>query len=304
MGLAIFVPDILFSGNGKVTLRGDTKPSAIEINAEDSYSASSAQLSVNYSPVNTALRGITWSIVSGGDYASIDGNGKLTISQNASGASVTIRAVSQADGSVFDEKTITVTYVNPVSILEKVTINFNPVLNTGVRLVDDLDTIEMKYKVTDATVSSIGMLWGCLDERSSCYLSSFAYAVTVFGADREHSHTIGTGAQYTYRTPTVVGETYVDEYSMTQYIRNGEPAERYGNRQIGDGFTPSDDIYILHPNYDYSFVGIEVYYFKFKRNGVVTHNFQASVKDGVYGFYDAMSDTFITNTGESGTITA
>lgn len=303
MGLAIFVPNILFSGN-KVTLTGDTAPVGIEIDAQDSYDAASAQLSVKYSPVNAALRGITWSIVSGGDYASIDGNGKLTINQNASGAIVTVRAVSQADGSVFDEKTVTVTYVNPVTILEKVTINFNPVLNTGVRLVDDLDTIEMKYRVTNATVSSVGMLWGSLDERSSCYLSSLAYAITVFGADREHSHTIGTGAQYTYRTPTTIGELYVDEYSMNSYIRNGEPAERYGQSQTGDGFTPSGDIYILHPNYDYSFVGIEIYYFKFKRNGVVTHNFQAAVKDGVYGFYDAMSDTFITNTGESGTITA
>jgi len=303
MGLAIFVPDLLFSGNGKVTLTGDTKPSAIEINAEDSYSAASAQLSVNYSPVNAAMRGITWSIVSGGDYASIDNNGKMTINNDASGADVTVRAVSQADGSVFDEKTITVTYVNPVTILTKVSIHDNPAINTGVRLADNYDTIEMKYRVTDS-FSGTGMLWGALDEGSSSYLSNYAYEVVVFGADRDHSNTMGTGEQYTYRSPTVIGEDYVDEFSIDSYTRNGEPVEKYGQFQIADGFTPSKDIYILSPVYDYSFAGIEVYYFKFKRNGVVTHNFQAAVKDGVYGFYDAISDTFITNTGESGTITA
>lgn len=304
MGLAIFVPDINFSGLGKVTLTGDTAPASIAIDALDSYNSASVQLSVKYSPMNVALRGITWSIVSGGDYASIDNNGKMTINNDASGVDVTVRAVSQADGAVFDEKTITVTYANPVTILEKVTVQYNPTLNTGLRLVDDLDTIEMKYRITDAPVSSNGMLWGCLDERSSFYLSGMVYAISVFGADREHGHTIGTGAQYTYRTPTTVGELYVDEYSMTGYSRNGEPAERYGNSQVGDGFTPSDDIYILHPLYDYSFAGIEIYYFKFKRNGIVTHSFMPAVKDGVYGFYDTNTDTFITNTGDSGTITA
>ena len=144
---------------------------------------------------------------------------------------------------------------------------------------------------------------GALDEGSSSYLSTYAYEVVVFGADRDHSNTMGTGEQYTYRSPTVIGDEYVDEFSIDSYTRNGEPVERYGNFQIADGFTPSKDIYILSPVYDYSFVGIEVYYFKFKRNGVVTHNFQAAVKDGVYGFYDSISDTFITNTGESGTIT-
>lgn len=303
MGLAIFVPDILFSGNGKVTLTGDTKPSAIEINAEESYSAASVQLSVKYSPINAAMRGITWSIVSGGDYASIDGNGKLTINQNASGASVTVRAVSQADGSVFDEKTVTVTYANPVTILTKVTIHGNPTINTGIRLVDDIDTIEIQYKVIDAS-GHIGMLWSDIEEHSSCYISDSAFLVSVFGADRDDSHVQATGERHTYRIPTVIGEEYTDVYSTSSFTRNNDAVAKYGNQFVGDGFTPSGDIHILSPVYDYSFVGIEVYYFKHKRNGVVVHNFQAAVKDGVYGFYDAMSDTFITNTGESGTITA
>lgn len=303
MGLAIFVPDILFSGNGKVTLTGDTKPSAIEINAEENYFAASVQLSVNYSPVNAALRGITWSIASGGDYASIDGNGKLTINQNASGASVTVRAVSQADGSVFDEKTITVSYVNPVTVLTKVTLRGNPNINTHVSLVDENDTIEMKYRIIDSMNNHVGMLWGTIDEKSSAYIDYFSSIISVFGADRDHSKVISTGKQFMYRAPTTLWTEYTDEFSINSVSRNGESLAKYGISQIGDGFTPSGDIHILHPVYDYSFSGIEIYYFKFKRNGVVTHAFMPAVKDGIYGFYDEDADIFITNTGDSGTIT-
>lgn len=303
MGLAIFVPDINFSGKGNVTLVGDTVPISIKIDAQNSYSASSALLSVTYTPINAALRGITWSIVSGGEYASIDGNGKLTINQNASGASIKVRAVSQADGSVSDEKTITVTYVNPVTVLEKVTIHDNPTINTGIRLVDDADTIEIQYKVIDAS-GHIGMLWSDIEEHSSCYIADSAFLISVFGADRDDSHVQATGERHTYRIPTVIGEEYTDVYSMSSFTRNNDVVAKYGNQSVGDGFTPSGDIHILHPLYEYAFAGIEINYFKFKRNGVVTHAFMPAVKNGVYGFYDASTDTFITNTGESGTITA
>ena len=302
MGIAIFVPDIHFSGNGAVTIVGDTAPNSIEINADSSYSASSVQLSVKYTPINTELRGITWSIISGNEYASIDETGKLTINQNVLESDVTVRAVSQADGSVFDEKTITVTYVNPVSVISKVIVRGNPTINTGFRLYDDNDSIEIKYKITDS-FGRIGMLWGTRGEESCCYITNNTYVVTMFGCDQTDAETLSTGERHTYRIPTTVGDEYIDDYTISGFTRNGDTVVKYGSQFVGDGFTPSSDIFILHPWYEYAFGEIEIYYFKFKRNGSVTHAFMPAVKDGVYGFYDEDDDIFITNTGESGTIT-
>lgn len=69
-----------------------------------------AGFSVTYSPSNTTRRGVSWSIVSGSDYASIDASGKLTVKRGAYGNTVTVRATSAADGSIYADKSVTVTY--------------------------------------------------------------------------------------------------------------------------------------------------------------------------------------------------
>lgn len=72
--------------------------------------SNTAQFQVTYSPSNTTQRSITWSVVSGSDYASIDGNGKLTVKSNAKGNVVKVRATSKDNSSVYAEKSVTVTY--------------------------------------------------------------------------------------------------------------------------------------------------------------------------------------------------
>ena len=69
-----------------------------------------AQFSVTYTPSNTTQRGVSWSIVSGTDYASIDESGKLTVKSGANGHTVKIRATSKVNASVYAEKTISVAY--------------------------------------------------------------------------------------------------------------------------------------------------------------------------------------------------
>ena len=69
-----------------------------------------AKFSVTYSPANTTLRGVNWSIASGSVYASIDADGNLTVKNGASGNTVTIRATSAADSSIYADKAVTVTY--------------------------------------------------------------------------------------------------------------------------------------------------------------------------------------------------
>ena len=72
--------------------------------------SNTAQFQVTYSPSNTTQRSITWSVVSGSDYASIDEKGLLTVKGGANGSTVKIRATSKDNSSVYAEKSVTVTY--------------------------------------------------------------------------------------------------------------------------------------------------------------------------------------------------
>lgn len=72
--------------------------------------SNTAQFQVTYSPSNTTQRSITWSVVSGSDYASIDETGLLTVKGGANGSTVKIRATSKDNSSVYAEKSVTVTY--------------------------------------------------------------------------------------------------------------------------------------------------------------------------------------------------
>lgn len=69
---------------------------------------STAQYSVAYTPSGTTQRGVTWSVVSGSEYGSINSTlGLLTVTTTAP-ATMTIRATSIHNFSVFAEKTITI----------------------------------------------------------------------------------------------------------------------------------------------------------------------------------------------------
>ena len=72
--------------------------------------SNTAQFQVTYSPSNTTQRSITWSVVGGSDYASIDEKGLLTVKGGANGSTVKIRATSKDNSSVYAEKSVTVTY--------------------------------------------------------------------------------------------------------------------------------------------------------------------------------------------------
>lgn len=84
---------------------------AITITGAASINGKTAQYSVSYTPSNTTKTGVTWSVQSGGTYASIDAStGLLTLTSSANASSVVIRATSTQDASIYAEKTITATY--------------------------------------------------------------------------------------------------------------------------------------------------------------------------------------------------
>nr|DAK35072.1 MAG TPA: hypothetical protein [Caudoviricetes sp.] len=115
MGIAIILKDSDFSSFnlGKVELEKKVDVlRSIAILAEGSYSGSTAQLHCAFEPLNTTYNSVKWSIVEGGDYASIDtDSGLLVIKTGASNNNVKVRATSVHSSSIIAEKTISVTRV-------------------------------------------------------------------------------------------------------------------------------------------------------------------------------------------------
>lgn len=120
MGKAIIIKDISFANVsiGKVHAQGAKPIVALGIigPAEAFGSTNAAVYYTTYMPINTTERGVVWSIVTGGLYASIDSStGVLSIYEGASEESVVIRATSVEKPSITADKTISVTYFREVT---------------------------------------------------------------------------------------------------------------------------------------------------------------------------------------------
>lgn len=147
MGIAIIIPDVSFSESniGQVTPTGTKPLVSLSISGNDSVIGreDAALYTVEYNPADTTQRGVIWSIVSGSAYASIDEGGNLTVLQGAIGSSVTIRATSSKNGSIYAEKTITVTYEQPFTPLEELTARLT--FRTNAYFVTDIVLAEGDY---------------------------------------------------------------------------------------------------------------------------------------------------------------
>lgn len=298
MGSAVIIPGIRFdAGLGQVTLVGDTAPSSMQIVADDSYVGWKKQIYVRFFPVNTALRGVTWSITSGNAYATIDQNGVITIDEDADNDEIVVRVESNEQHSVYAEKTITVSFTPEITILDKISVFGNPTLNTGIRITDEHDSIEIKYCVIGASAHT-GTLFGTLDEYTSAYIEDNVNIIVDYLADNDRNP-LTKGSIIKYRQATLPGRIVTDEFFYDKATRNGVGMTK-STQNYGEGVLPSNDIYLLHPNPSYAFAEIEIYAFRFKRSGEVVHEFLPASKAGVLGFYEEASDTFITNTGNSG----
>lgn len=113
MGKAIIIPDVSFatSNLGRVTLTNEIPLQALSITAPPSFTGTTLQLLAEYFPLNTTQRGVTWSIISGGQYATINANtGVLTVLSDANSDNVTIKVASNDATGIETTKTIEVTY--------------------------------------------------------------------------------------------------------------------------------------------------------------------------------------------------
>lgn len=113
MGISIIVPGVSFADAnlGKVTLKDDVPVHSLSIIAPNMINGTSYKIGLSFYPINTNQRDVTWSIVSGNDFATIDSsNGLLLIKEGASNANVTIKVVSTNNPDVSAMKDIIVSY--------------------------------------------------------------------------------------------------------------------------------------------------------------------------------------------------
>ena len=133
--------------------------------------SNTAQFQVTYSPSNTTQRSITWSVVSGSDYASIDGNGKLTVKSNAKGNEVKVRATSTDKPNIYAEKSVNVTYFSA-----EVSISFQ---KDSIWVEAKAGTVTNTFTTTGLTnlrVSASGGMTITTGPSITGYLIGFAYA--------------------------------------------------------------------------------------------------------------------------------
>lgn len=173
-GIAFVLSGCDFSAKnlGKVTFLEDANLAGISITGIDTVSGTSSQYSVGYTPLNTSQRGVTWSITSGGTYATIDANtGLLTVLSGANASVVTIKATSTVDNSIAAIKSITVTYVAAPILLTGLTINGSLSVNS----------ITSQYTVgyTPSNTTQQGVAWSIVSGGTYATIDASTGLLTV-----------------------------------------------------------------------------------------------------------------------------
>ena len=166
--------------------------------------SNTAQFQVTYSPSNTTQRSITWSVVSGSDYASIDEKGLLTVKGGANGSTVKIRATSTDKPNIYAEKSVNVTYFSA-----EVSISFR---KDSIEVEAKAGTVTNTFTTTGLTnlrVSASGGMTITTGPSITGYLIGFAYAEN-------------TGNSAKMATVTLTGDrtdgkgTFSKSYTVTQ----------------------------------------------------------------------------------------
>lgn len=226
MGIAVIIPNVNFqdANLGKVTLQDGVPVRSITIIGEDSISEPS-YYRVNFFPANTSQRGIVWSIVSGGTYASIDSEtGEVTPLLGAYLNSVVIRATSSVDNDIYAEKTVTVSYGLVYAEKSALVGDGLARLDTGY-MIKNNTTLHLDYKLnslpTPTSTAKYITIWAAYTGESNPIsrhlLNVISTASTVkqylvFGAS---SSAISNGKGKTSKTLPTAGTRYKETYSSS-----------------------------------------------------------------------------------------
>lgn len=302
MGVAIIIPGVTFTENlGKVTLvdgggsgGGDVvvKVESIAISglATVNTASNKATYSVAYTPANTTQKGVTWSLESGGEYATIDSSGTLTVKGSGS---VTIKAVSKHNAAVTTKKVVSVVFnelheSGEYTELEYVGTKGGNYLQTDI-IMEDYQKLILKAKLPAVSNPSTSARQFVLHDGKNCSVSN-TYKEKVFSATLPFRYarasSLANGVvEFTISTSDC--ELTVDGSAATI---NPTAAK-----------TPSTTPIMLFSNNNSSFVHerVDLYSFHLEKNRLAVIELKPVLKDGVPCFRDTVSGKFLYITGSN-----
>lgn len=303
MGVAIIIPGVTFTENlGKVTLVDgggsgggdvDVKVESIAISGSDTVNTSSnkATYSVAYTPTNTTQKGVTWSLESGGEYATIDSIGTLTVKGSGS---VTIKAVSKYNAAVTTKKVVSVVFNNKVpesgeyTELEYVGTKGGNYLQTNT-IMENGQKIILKAKLPIANNQSTVARQFILHDGSNCSMGN-TYKDKIF------SVTLPFRSARTTAVVNGVVEFTISAYSC-DFTVDGSAATITPNDIKKSSTTPV----MLFSNNNSSFIHerVDMYSFRLEKDGAAVIELKPVLKDGVPCFRDTVSGKFLYITGSN-----
>lgn len=298
MGVAIIIPGVVFTENlGKVTLGGgggdvDVEVESISISGSATVNTSSnkATYSVAYTPTNTTQKGVTWSLESGGEYATIDSMGTLTVKGSGS---VTIKAVSKHNEAVTAKKVVSVVFNevqegNEYTELEYVGTKGGNYLQTNT-IMENGQKIILKAKLPIANNQSTVARQFILHDGSNCSMGN-TYKDKIF------SVTLPFRSARTTAVVNGVVEFTISAYSC-DFTVDGSAATITPSDIKKSSTTPV----MLFSNNNSSFIHerVDMYSFRLEKDGAAVIELKPVLKDGVPCFRDTVSGKFLYITGSN-----
>ena len=298
MGVAIIIPGVVFTENlGKVTLDGgggdvtvEVEAIAISGSATVNTSSNKATYSVAYTPANTTQKGVTWSLESGGEYATIDSMGTLTVKGSGS---VTIKAVSKHNAAVTAKKVVSVVF-NEVHESDEYTeleyvgtkgsnyLQTNTIMKNGQKII-------LKAKLPTANNQSTAARQFILHDGSNCSMGN-TYKDKIFSA---------TLPFRSARTAAVVNG--VVEFTISAYSCDFTVDGSATTITPSDIKKSSTTPVMLFSNNNSSFIHerVDMYSFRLEKDGSAIIDLKPVLKGGVPCFRDSVSGKFLYITGSS-----
>lgn len=299
MGVAIIIPGVVFTENlGKVTLDGgggdvtvEVESIAISGSATVNTSSNKATYSVDYTPTNTTQKGVTWSLESGEEYATIDSLGTLTVKGSGS---VTIKAVSKYNAAVTTKKVVSVVFNNKVpesgeyTELEYVGTKGGNYLQTNT-IMENGQKIILKAKLPIANNQSTVARQFILHDGSSCSMGN-TYKDKIF------SVTLPFRSARTTAVVNGVVEFTISAYSC-DFTVDGSATTITPSDIKKSSTTPV----MLFSNNNNSFVHerVDLYSFRLEKDGSAVIELKPVLKKGVPCFRDTVSGKFLYITGSN-----
>ena len=135
------------------------------------------------------VQGVTWSIVSGGEYATISENGRITATEVTESKTVTVRATSKADGKSYAEKNISIRAKDVLTqdmldVFDDIeSISFDGSVTISLYDIDPTSTkVESTHVVPDVTTAMDGTNWYAKYSKDATYnISQNIYIKNVGG---------------------------------------------------------------------------------------------------------------------------